>query len=198
MKITVSGLPPKEIVYEISSFLNIKDKPSVIMQRSADPPSVIQIIGSVIDWIDPFKVAVIAFIAEISREAAKDIYKNKAKIFKALQLITVKPLKEFVEIIFRSKTFSEFKNTQIFISVNIPDDYFGTNLELKLNSKEDIAWQFANFILHIEEIEIELNKLIKSDKPPLAPISLILNNDGSILIKYMDSVDLKIQELIVK
>lgn len=197
MKITVSGLPPKEVVQEISSFLNIKDKPSVIMQRSADPPSIIQIIGNVIDWLDPFKVAAIAFIAKLSGEVAKDVYKNKIKILKALELITVKPIREFVELISRSAKSTNFRNTQLFISINIPDDYFGTSLELKLNSAEELAWQFTNFIFRLEKIESILEDLMKLDKPPMAPINLIMNEDGTFIIKYMDTVDLEMHEVIV-
>ena len=198
MKIIITGLPPKEFVTEISSHLNIQESPSVVQQRAAEPQSVIQIVGSIIEWLDPFKVAVLAFIAELSKEAAKDVYKNKSEILKALGQATVKPLKAFVELIFRNKDKIENEKIHIIVSLNIPDDYLGTNLHLQISSEEELVWQFANFIIRLNKIEAFILQAMKSDKPPFAPISLIVNEDGTIIVKYMDSVDLQLQEVTIE
>ncbi|MBK7228472.1 MAG: hypothetical protein IPH97_06340 [Ignavibacteriales bacterium] len=99
MKIIISGLPPKDFVSEISSHLNIKEDPTVLYLRSTDPPSVIQIVASVIEWLDLYKVVSIVFISTITKEAAKELYQNKSKILKALGQATAKPLKAFVDLI---------------------------------------------------------------------------------------------------
>lgn len=195
MKIIVAGLPPKDFVAEISSHLNIKESPAVFYQRSAEPQSLIQIVGSVVEWLDLYKVVSIVFVSTITKEVAKDLYKNKVKILQALGQTAVKPLKAFVDLIFRNKERIDKEKIHLIISLNIPDDYMGTNLHLQISSEEELAWQFANFIIRLEKIESELNNLISSDKPPLFPVSLITQDDGSIKIKYMDKMDLELHEI---
>jgi hypothetical protein len=195
MKIILSGLPPKDFVSEISSHLNIKDDPTVHYLRSADPPSVIQIVGSVVEWLDLYKVVSIVFVSTITKEIAKDLYKNKGKILHALGQATVKPLKAFVDLIIRNKERIDKEKIHLIFSLNIPDEIMGTNLQLQGASEEELAWQFANFIIRLEKIEGELNNLISSAKPPLFPVSLLSQDDGSIIIKYMDKVDLELHEL---
>ncbi|MBK7228473.1 MAG: hypothetical protein IPH97_06345 [Ignavibacteriales bacterium] len=84
------------------------------------------------------------------------------------------------------------------MSLKIPDEYTGTNLHLQISSEEELAWQFANFIIRLEKIEIELNNLISSEKPPLFPVSLLSQEDGSIIVKYMDKMDLEIHEITIE
>ena len=197
MKIIISGLPPKDFIAEISSFLNITERPSVIQQRSADPPSVIQILGSVVEWLDLYKLVSIIFISTVTKEAAKELYVNKSKLFSSLRQVTVKPLKAFIDLFFRNKEKITNQNIFIIITLNIPDDYMGTNLQLQLNSEEELAWQFANYIVRLEKIENVIKQLMRSEKPPLAPISLISQDDGSIKIRYMDLIDLKYHEILI-
>jgi len=198
MKIIITGLPPKDFVAEISSHLNIQEPPIQLNQKSAEPQSAIQIVGSIIEWLDPFKVAMLAFIAELSKETAKDVYKNKSKILKALGQAAVKPLKAFIDLIFRNKDKIEKENTHLIISLNIPDEIMGTNLHLKVSAEEELAWQFANFIIKLNKIEAFVLQAMKSDKPPFAPINIIVNDDGSIIVKYMDQVDLQLHEVTIE
>lgn len=198
MKIIVSGLPSKELVSEISTHLNIQDPPTALIQKSAEPQSVIQIVGSIIEWLDLYKVVSIVFVSTITKEVAKDLYKNKGKILQALGQAAVKPLKAFVDLLFRNKDKIEDEKIHIILSLNILDDYLGTNLHLQISSEEELAWQFANFIIRLNKIEAFILQAMKSDKPPFAPISLIVNEDGSIIVKYMDSVDLLPHEITIE
>jgi hypothetical protein len=193
MKILITKDIPQEIVNDLRREFDIKEEPVLVEYKSGTNPSLIKIIAEIIEWLDYLKVPATVFLIELSKEAAKDFYKNKAKIFKALKLAIVSPLKRISRVL--SKVKKKLPDqTKIIIGIPIPNNYFGTSLSIDSKQEEEIAWAVANFIVRIESISEFIKEISSSELKPLYPLNLILLEDGNIKITWMDQQNMNIHE----
>jgi hypothetical protein len=193
MHILITKDIPRDVVNYLRDELDIKEEPRLAMHKSESAPSFLQIIGEIIQWLDPLKVAATAFLLELSREAAKDVYKNKAKIIKALKVATVTSLNHFSEVLSRIKK-NLPSRTKVAISIPIPDNFFGTTLLIESDKEEEIAWAIANFIVRIEAISKFIKKISESELKPFAPLHLTLLEDGNLKLTWMDQKNMEMHE----
>jgi len=193
MKIFITKDIPQEIVNDLRREFDIKEKPVLVVYKSGTDSSLIQIIAEIIEWLDILKVAATVFLIELSKQAAKDFYKNKDKIFKALKLAIVSPLKRISRVLSKVKKKLPDK-TKIIIGIPIPNDYLGTILSIDSKQEEEIAWAVANFIVRIESISEFIKEISSSELKPLGPLNLILLEDGNIKLTWMDQQNMNIHE----
>ena len=193
MKIFITKDIPQEIVNDLRKEFDIKEEPVLVEYKSGTDPSLIQIIAEIIEWLAIFKEAATVFLIELSKEEAKDFYKNKDKIFKALKLAIVSPLKRISRVLSKVKKKLPDK-TNIIIGIPIPNYYLGTILSIDSKQEEEIAWAVANFIVRIESISEFIKEISSSELKPLGPLNLILLEDGNIKLTWMDQQNMNNHE----
>ena len=156
----------------------------VISLRSADPPSFIQIMGEAVQWLSPLKVAATVFLSQLAKDAASDVYKNKAKIAQALAQIGAAPLRLVAESLKRVRDESP-RQPRIVLGLSIPDDYFGTALSITDHSEEEVAYLIAGFVMRAEVIQQLVQAEVDAGRPPLGRVQ-VMCSDGGFKLVWMD------------
>ena len=200
MLIVISGSPPKitidQMVEDLGPVLKV-DKVMHLQGRSVDPPTIVQLVGDLSQWLLPLKIAVSIFLAQLAKEAAKDAWKNKSRIAEVLKEQACKPLKVLASAVASTKRRMGIANFRITIGLSIPDDIFGTVLLVEDNDEELIALLIAQFVDQLKDIEAIVKKEMSGPNSPVGQVSLLVQRDGSILVRWMGSQDLAIHEQIV-
>lgn len=152
-------------------------------------PTFIQVLAEIATWELILKISVTAFLAELSKQAAQDIWKNKKKVIKALSKPIVNPLKLFVSAVSKAK---EKIGNQATISIGIPfpDDYFGTVLVIQPEDSEEIVKLISIFINNLENIQNELHIISKLDNGPSGPVFIEIKDEKELLIKWFGKKEL--------
>ena len=136
--------------------LNIGE-PVYIDQRSVDPPSFMQLLGSVNDWL-PLKAAA-AYLIRFAVRAADETLDRTTSLRKSKKdkqfLIFIEALTEIA-----SEIDSE---VEIIIGLNIPDDLLGTAISIKESSLAHDSQLIAKLIANVDKISNTVNAEIQRD-----------------------------------
>jgi len=197
MKLVVSKDIDKKVINDICNQLNISDDVIYQLQKSEETGSLVKIIGEIFEWHSLLKIALTAFMIEITREAAKDVYKNKVIILQTLKNSAVKPLKNIVKLIKRTKKECP-TNTRIVICLPILDEIIGTELNISDEAEIIIAWKLANYFYKADQIKNFEIEYMRNSKYPMGKVYVEVNEDGSILLQWFNKNDVGIQEKTIK
>ncbi|MGK9367324.1 hypothetical protein ACSSWA_00305 [Melioribacter sp. Ez-97] len=196
MKVLLYGYDAAKIVDEFVenwSEIVIKSEKVFVGMRSSDAPSFLQIIGQLIDWTLPLKAAATAFLVQLSKEAAKDLWKNKSNILKCLSTKNSKKIDRVSELIANSIR-DAGSNLNFILSLEIPEKYIEANFSLKSFDKESIAFYLSHYVDKLESIYNAIIKEANGDHPPLQLIEILISEEGKITIKWMDAEKLELHE----
>lgn len=199
MEIQFSG---KEVALIVNNFK--KDWNNVFSEteinsfgmRSADPPSILQIVGELLDWTLPLKVATTAFLAQLGKEAASDIWKNKGKIFSALKQENCSKLYKTTKIIHDSISKTE-NDCKFILTLSYPKNFIEAELLIQTQNEAEIAFKLAIFIENLENIQNSITKELQGKYPPSQLVFLNIDDNGYITMSWMDTVELKKHEKII-
>ena len=140
-------------------------------------------------WVKALGAYAAIYVAEIVKEAAKQTWKDRAKIGAGVaqagdrirQLaVALSELRTRLPLI-----------TRLDIGLDVPNDYDGTRLELVGSDAEELAVQLALFVNHLPAIAnlIRDEKLTKSRVA--TGIQLVILPDASLEIWWQDGGSLK-------
>ena len=149
-----------------------------------EPPSRIALLERILTWAAILGPSAAVFLNELLKEAAKDTYRNKAAISRALAKPVVAPLRAAARAITRFRKSRE--RTQIQVGVPAPDEYFGTRLRLEGQDEDSIALELALFIKHAGGIQAVLDDVQRDGQRVIGQITLTLLPDGSMQAQWMD------------
>ena len=152
--------------------------------KSVEPPSWIALLEEVPTWAAILGPSAAVFLNELLKEAAKDTYRNKSVISRALARPIVAPLRAAASAITRFRKSRE--RTQILVGVPAPDQYFGTRLRLEGQDEDSIAMELAFFINHAGGIQAALDDVQRDGQRVIGQITLTLLPDGSMQAQWMD------------
>jgi hypothetical protein len=152
--------------------------------KSVEPPSWIALLERIPTWAAILGPSAAVFLNELLKEAAKDTYRNKAAIGRALAKPVVAPLRAAASAITRFRKSRE--RTQIQVGVPAPDEYFGTRLRLEGQDEDSIAVELALFIKHAGGIQAVLDDVQRDGKHVIGQITLTLLPDGTMQAQWMD------------
>ena len=163
-----------------------------IILRSAEPPSWVQFFAEAPWWIKALGAYAALYIAEIVKEAGKEIWKERAKLARVATGTGNRVLKLARSLVALRDRIP--KRTKFVFGLPVPDDYFGTRLELIGKDEDIIAAEIALFIRYIPAIErlIETEGL-RAGKVTGA-ITLHIAEDSSLRVAWMNRESLKIEE----
>jgi hypothetical protein len=154
--------------------------------RSAEPPSWIAMFEQANVWILVLGSAAAVFLNELLKEAAKDTWRNKEAIARALAKPAVLPLRVAAAAIARFRGLAN-PRTSVDVGIPLPDDFFGTRLQLTGQSTDAIALELALFVQHCGAIQELLSEAEQGVGDVAGPVTLSLLGDGSMRIEWMDA-----------
>ena len=161
--------------------------------RSADPPSWIKIFADVAEWVTPFKVIATVFLSQLAKNAADDLWKNKAAIAAALRNASATPLRKLTAALLRAKAQAR-PSTDVVVGLPIPDEYFGTALLVPTSSIEDAAVTLAVFVSRVEEIDAAIREANAEGNGPAASVRIVIRPDGSVTLRWQHHKTLEVVE----
>ena len=158
---------------------------SQVRHKTAELSSFVQIMGEALQWLSPLKVAATVFLSQLAKEAATEVYKNKARIAAALAAAAAAPLRRAAAALGRARSDSPQK-PEIVVGLPIPDDYFGTALTFPVDTEEEIALLLAQFVVRVERIQQVIAGEVSDGHPPLGRVQVIPNGSGGFLLRWID------------
>ena len=173
----------------LSEHLKVSE-PRFISVRSVDPPSVLQLLGDPVDWL-PLKAAAAAYLLTLAKRAGDATWDWGTSLFNSNK---VKPLASVAKTLATAAARVDGEVT-IFVGLNIPDDHFGTAISIKPGDPEEGARVLASFIVHVEQISKAMQAEIEAGHTPLRSARIELQDDGSLLIRWVAQADFSRHEL---
>lgn len=163
--------------------------------KSAEPPSWVALFEQTSAWVLLLGPAAAVFLNELLKEAAKDTWRNKDRIARAMARPVAQPLRIAAAAIasFRSTI---APRTDVDIGIPLPDDHFGTRLRLEGTDADSIALDVALFVHQCGAIQALLEDAERSGAGVIGQISLRLLTDGSLQVEWL-SRDLEQQSIML-
>lgn len=159
--------------------------------KSAEPPSWVALFEQTSAWVMVLGPSAAVFLGELLKEAAKDTWRNKDRIARALAKLVVQPLQTAAAAITRFRSMAA-PRTDVDIGIPLPDDFFGTRLRLEGTDADSIALEIALFVQQCGAIQALLEDAERGGAGVVGQISLSLLPDGSMRVEWMNR-DLKQQ-----
>lgn len=164
------------------------DETRTIHQRSATVPELVQVLLEASAWKQALGAAAVLFmkeyIKELGRLSAKSTWRQGKALASTLKDLSVEPLKKTADALARAKQ-SLSNRSRVSIGLPIPDDYFGTLLEIEAEEEDEIALILALFVTRVEEIEGRLEEEREQERA-LGAISLHVDDRGNFVAEWKD------------
>ena len=163
--------------------------PSRVFQRSADPPSIIELLGEVPLWA-PLAVAAAAYFSQIAKRAGDATWDSLASRFKG------KEINPIIDIATTLSTVVDEINGEVKIvfGLNIPDEIFGTTISANARDPAEVARALSSFVVHADLISEFLHTEFEQGRKPIGSVIVNLQDDGRLLLKWCDQTDFQVRE----
>lgn len=167
--------------------------PMFVRRASADPPSTIQLLGAVVAWL-PLVAAATAFVTAFSKtlgtKAANAAWDSAATWFKSKE---ADPLADVAKALVAAAERVDGE-VRIGVGLSIPDDHFGTAIWADSHDPVEVAKKLAALITHAERISETMQVAIECGRRPIGPAIVELQEDGSVVVKWMAASDMNVCE----
>lgn len=174
---------------EVFESLNIEVESQEYFYRSASGgPTFIQVLADLATWEIVLKISVTAFLAEFSKQAAQDLWKNKKKFIDVLSTQVCKPLKFLTKSISKAKEKFSYDGT-VTIGLSFPDDHFGSVVGFETKNEEEIVFKIVLFINNLKKINKTIEEINNSENRPIGPVILEISEEGKIFINWFGRKD---------
>ena len=124
------------------------------------------------------------FLSQLAKNAADDVWKNKARITAALTDTAVAPLRRVAAALARARQMSPGPPS-VTIGLGLPDDSHGTAVTWTPDDVEESAWVLACFAQHATAIEAFVRKEMEAGRLGRGGVRLLLQRDGSFDVIWM-------------
>ena len=170
---------------ELNKFFAV-DKPLPLIRRSLDLIEFIILLGAAAEWLG-LRDAVKNYFMILAKHAGDATWNRLASLKQSKE---VKPLVDVASTLTMAAKQVDGKAI-IIIGIKIPDNNFGTGLSIQPINVECVIHDLASFIVHVEELSAAMQKEIEAGRVPLGPANIEIQDDGSLLVKWIGRDDLK-------
>lgn len=179
---------PDALCAALSAHLSL-GKTRFLVRMSADPPSVIQLVGNAAAWLPLAAPAAVYFstLAKRAGDASWDAIASRLKSTEA------RPLADVATTLTETSIKSAGK-VEIIFGLNIPDDHFCTGVRIKDANPAAVAYNLAAFVLHVEDLEGVMLAEIEAGNAPFGQVTVDVQDAGSLLVKWRSQPGLKEHE----
>ena len=139
---------PKSIHSGLNKYLPVR-KPKLLIRKSVDPVSTIKLLGDAAEWL-LLSVPATVYLSTLAKHAADATWSKLAAV---KQSTDVRPFTDVAATLTMAAKSVE-GGTKIVIGINIPDNKNGTELHIQSIRPEDIEYNLASFIYHVENLSI--------------------------------------------
>ncbi len=180
----------KEVLEELRADLSddfALDIDSQVALFSPEPPSWFTLIAEADLWTKAIAAYAALFVAEIVKEAGKDTWRNRSKLFRPLNADSLRRMsKGIVRALSRSRP-----NTTASVAIPIPSEVYTTSLRLTSRNEDDIAAEIAIFVYQLPALTELLNAEDIVSGNSLGWISLKVLDDGSLDVRWLQQEPLE-------
>ena len=162
----------------LSEYLSVGE-PKFLGLKSAEPPSILQLLGDALAWL-PLKVAAGVYLSTLAKRAGDATWDWLGSRFSSSEM---RPLANVAKTLAKAANSVNGKAT-ILVGLNIPDDSFGTAISIESGDPEEIARVLASFIVHVEQISKAMRAEVEAGRPPWSAW-IELQDNGSLLVSWM-------------
>lgn len=188
----VSQTITDELRQDCGPDLRIRSRTSVALM-STDPPSFIKLVAESSEWSFALELAASAFLApffaqfgaQLGKNAADDLWKNRAAIARALASASAAPIRKVITVLRRAKSKAR-ASTYVAIALPLPDEDYGTEMVVPTDSEEEAALAVALFVEQLAPIEVAVRREIDAGRSFLGSVRVVPQKDGSVVLKWMD------------
>ena len=173
----------------LSKHLRVSE-PVTIYLRSDDPPSFLRLLGDFAAWL-PLAAPATVYLSTLAKHAADATWNKLAAVFKNND---AKPVVDVANTLANAVE-KVGRDVSIFIGINIPDDRFGTAIPINSDDPKKIAYLLASFAVRAEEISKAMQAEVEAGRGPFGNATIELQEDGSLLIRWVSQADYKVREL---
>lgn len=168
-------------------------KPRFVHRASADPPSTIQLLGEVAAWL-PLAAAASGLLAGFSKRLGERVA-NAAWDGAAAWLRSREgaPLADVAEALVAAADRVDGE-VSIGVGLSFPDDHFGTAIWIDSRDPVEVARKLSVFITRVGRISKTMQAEIECGRRPVGPSIVELQEDGSVVLRWMAESDLKLYE----
>jgi len=174
---------------ELHEHLDVGE-PDYISLKSAEPPSFIQLLGSVLTW-GPLVVGAKAYVSALAKRAADATWDGLESWWRNEE---AKPLIDVARALVKTADTVSGEVT-LRIGLDIPDVHFGTALSIKSKTPEDVAHAIAMFAARANELSRAMRREVDAGRTPLGPATIEMKEDGSLVVRWVTRTDFAQREL---
>ena len=143
-------------------------------------------LGAAAEWLG-LRDAVKVYFTTLAKHAGDATWNKLASLKESKE---VKPLVDVASTLTMAAKRVDGK-AKIIIGINIPDNNFGTELSIQPTNIEGVIYGLASFIVHVEELSVAMQREIEAGREPLGPANIEIQDDGSLVVKWIGRNDLK-------
>ena len=164
-------------------------KPVPVLQQSIDSRSFIQLLGDVVAWL-PLAAPATVFLSTLAKRAADAVWDSTAAWFTKKEL---KPLSDVATalVVGADRLGGEVR---IGVGLNFPDDRLGTVISTHSRDPVEVAKVLSAFIVRAEQISDTMQAVIARGQEPIGPVTVELEDDGSVTIRWCVAPNLEAHE----
>jgi hypothetical protein len=181
---------------DLSADLDIEVDESQIYLRSAEPPSWIQFLAEAPWWVQGFGAYSALYVAELTKEAAKTTWAERASIARRTVAATQK-LGRFAHRLAQLRTALP-KHSQLVIGLPVPDDHFGARFELLGIDEDVLAAEVAVFASFVPALEALVRTERLDQGRAIGAINLLVTEELFLKVAWMDRETLSFQERLLR
>ncbi len=172
------------LVADLATVISVEDQGQVLA-RAAGPTSFIELVGEAIEWVTPLKDVAKAFLLQLVKEAATDLWKHKKQIAAVLGTAAMASLKKIVSALARARERCTRK-PEITIGIGPSFALLKVALVRPPTNEAECAWVLAHFVLKAERAEAIIVEESQSKDGVLIPAQLEIRPDGKGLLRWLD------------
>ncbi len=169
---------PKSIHSGLNKYLPVR-KPKLLIRKSVDPVSTIKLLGDAAEWL-LLSVPATVYLSTLAKHAADATWSKLAAV---KQSTDVRPLTDVAATLTMAAKSVEGE-TKIVIGINIPDNKNGTELHIQSIRPEDMEYNLASFIYHVENLSIIMQGEMEAGRITHGPAFIELRDDGTLSVKW--------------
>lgn len=179
-------------VSDLEGALDVQLDGRTKMFKSLEPPSFIDFFATAPWWVQGLGALAAAYVAGLAEEAGKQTWKERARLVRAVVDANNK-IARLARALNKLRSGGR-SDTKLGLALPVPDDYFGTRVELLGKDDDVIAAEIALFVHHLPKLEqlIEAEGL-KAGRAT-GPVILMIEDDASMRVHWMDRKSLDVQE----
>lgn len=145
---------------------------------SVEPPSFIQVIGTLVNWQTVFGVSATVFLSTLAKRLAEDVYDRKKVVAGAL----FEPLKRFSKVIANFTRRSETRSG-VYVEIIAPRGTPNPSISFRSQSEKEIVFELSCFYATSEQILQHLIRISKECEGGLTPPVVSVSGSGDVTVR---------------